>query len=212
MKRLLLAIILLCLASCQECYADYTIVTRDRIEPPFITVMGVGKLETVPNPGTLPAYPATVKRLVYKPANFDPYSADPLRRSELWEDDYGVASSEMIFATFPGIRDWQAQRIRTEGTRRLEALTPYSPAERDTWPQQQAEAVDWRVNSQCTCTMIRQIAAVRGITLESLVAKIEENIALYPAAAGAILGQQQRLLDRIDAATDIDYLLAITWP
>lgn len=211
MNRLLLAISLLCLTCCSECYAGYTIVIRERITPQFVTVMGVGKTETVLNPGPTPSYPPTAVRLVYRPDNTDLYSSYPARRAELWEDTAGSATSAEIFATFPGIRTWKEGQIRTEGARRLATLTPYLPEERDTWPQQQSEAIEWRGNAACDCAMIRTIAEVRGITVEALVQKIEENIAQFPAAAGAILGEQQKLLDRIEAATDFATMMSITW-
>jgi hypothetical protein len=61
------------------------------------------------------------------------------------------------------------------------------------------------------------MALARGISLSDLAGKVLENVALFEAASGAILGQQQALLDTLaavdptapDAATRI---AAITWP
>ena len=208
MKRFLLLPLLLILTTCDLCHAGYSIHTPPAV-PQWITVNGVAGPEQ--RLGNEPAPPPGYGREVCRPDNYNQYSIDATRRTRIYEDAYGVAKSIDLFAACPQIRQQRAKEIRTEGARRLEALPPYAPAERDTWPQQQAEAVEYRKNAACPCAMIRQIATGRGITLESLVMKIEENIALYPAAAGAILGQQQRLLDRIDAEQDFEQLLRISW-
>jgi len=104
MNRILLAIILLCLASCEECYAGYTIIVRDQISPQFILVQGVGKQESALNPGPVPVYPATVKKLLYKPVDFDLYGVDPVKRTELWDDDGGTATDAAVLAACPGLK------------------------------------------------------------------------------------------------------------
>lgn len=208
MKRFLLPLLLLILTTCNLCHAGHSIYTPPAV-PQWVTVNGIAGPEQ--RLGNEPAPPPGYGREVCRPENYNQYSVDAARRTRVYEDAYGVALSSDLFAACPQIRQQRAKVIRTEGTRRLEALTPYTTAERDTWPQQQAEAVEYRKNAACPCAMIRQIASGRGITLESLVLKIEGNIALYPAAAGAILGQQQRLLDRIDTEQDFEQLLGISW-
>lgn len=208
MKRFLLSLLMLTLANCNVVYAGYSIYTPPPV-PQWVTVNGVSGSEQ--RPGSEPPPPPGYGREVCRPDNYDQYSIDAARRTRIYEDSYGVAKSSDLFAACPQIRDQKAKELRAEGARRLEALTPYAAAERDTWPQQQAEAIEYRKNTACTCSMIRQIAAGRGITLADLVSRIEENVSLYPTAAGAILGQQQRLLDRIYSEPDFSALLGISW-
>lgn len=219
MKRFLLLPLLILLTTCSECYAGYTIIIREQVTPKTIMVQGVGKLEAALNPGPVPVYPATAKRLVYRPADFDIYNPDTAKRAELWEDDNGTATSSQIFATFPQIRQKKEAEIRAEGSRRLLALAqPYSAEERESWPQQKEEAVEFHdtyqpetQSSPCPCEMIRNMATARGIPVSVMADKILENAALFKAAAGQILGIQQGLIDSIATITDFETLENLTW-
>lgn len=108
--------------------------------------------------------------------------------------------------------------IRAEGSRRLAALAaPYLPAERETWPTQQAEARAWSIDPAAPTPMLSAMAAARGITRADIVAKVLENVALFEAASGDILGQQQALLDALVAvdptAPDAVTMIGnIQWP
>lgn len=207
MKRFTLALALLAITI--PAHAGYSIHTAPQVST-WTTVNGVDGPAQWPT--REPDPPAGYGREVCRPADYSQYAAEASRRTRVYEDNYGVAKSSDLFAACPQVREQKGKEIRSEGARRLAALTPYLPEERDTWPQQQAEAKEWRSNSACPCAMIRKIAEVRGITVEGLVGKIEQNIALYPAAAGAILGQQQKLLDRVEAEQDFATMLAIGWP
>ncbi len=64
--------------------------------------------------------------------------------------------------------------------------------------------------------MLSAIAAGRGIALADLVAKVMANVEAFEAASGAILGQQQALLDALAAvdpaaADALDQIAVITW-
>lgn len=121
MIRHLLALVLLALASCQPCHAGYTVVVRDQVSPKYITVMRPDGLKTVDNPGPVPSYPPTVQRLIYRPSDFDLYSADPVKRSELWEDGYGIDND---LAKVPGLAASLLQVARTSTSTAL-AATDY---------------------------------------------------------------------------------------
>jgi hypothetical protein len=190
----------------------FTVFVRDQITPRVIPVHGATCEETVPNPGVPPVRPATFVELIWEDLS-DLYGDDPTKRSELWRDAAGVATYKEIVAACPGLLDSRRAPIRAEGDRRLAALaTPYMDHERETWHVQQAEAEAWSADHTASVPMITALAAGRGITVDVLVEKILANVNLFRSASGAILGQQQALLDRIAAATDIDALLAIAWP
>lgn len=209
-RPIFLSVLFVTLVLSVRCHAGYTIhVDGQRQE--YTTVNGPAGPQQWPASKEL-VNPPTYGAELCRPDTYSVFAAESSRRTRVFHDSLGGATSADILAACPQFKGPLAARIRAEGARRLEALTPYSAAERDTWPQQQREAEEYGSNPDCACPMIRQIATVRGITVPVLVGKIMENIALYPAAAGAILGQQQKLLDQIEAETDIDKLLAITWP
>lgn len=210
MTRILLSIILLALASCQECYAGYTIVI-DQQRPQYSMVNGPAGPQMWEASAEAPPMP-TLGAEICRPDNYSIFSVDPARRTRVFAAQNGTATSLELFAACPQIRSTREQTIRNEGARRLVALaTPYSAAERETWATQRSQAEEWQLDPQCGCAMIRQMASNRGIALESLVAKIMENVTLFEAASGAILGKQQWLLDLIQKEQDFEALLTIQW-
>jgi hypothetical protein len=209
--RFFIPLILICISS--PVYAGYTIFTYPDISTiPKIRVRGLNGFEMVNDPGSKVSLPSGYRGVVYTPSDFDRYSASPGKRTKLIDDNNGTATSMQIFAQLPQIRAWKGDLIRMEGAKRLEALAyPYTAADRTTWPQQQRQAEEWADNPDCTCIIIREIAAGRGITVAALVALINGNIVPLETHSGRILGEQQRLLDRVDNETDIDLFLSIQW-
>ena len=88
------------------------------------------------------------------------------------------------------------EAIRTKyATLMAQVASPYKLEERGTWFTQLKEADEWLVDNMVTTPMLTAMADARGITVAELVAKVKENDALFRAAIGALLGQQQRELD-----------------
>lgn len=189
----------------------YTIFTRDQVSPKFTIVHGAFGDETSLNLGAPPQFPAGAS-IIYQPEDLDIYHPYAIKRTILLSDPAGVASDADIFATFPLIREPQKAVIRSEGAVRLSALaTPYTPEERETWATQQREARAWIADNTATVPMLSAMAAGRGISVETLAAKVMENVALFESTSGAILGEQQRLLDVIDSASTVAAMLAVHW-
>lgn len=205
---------LTCLIACLTClnaHAGYSIIVVPQ-QPEFITVNGPYGPETWDAPLVEPLLPPTVGRLVCQPDNYNQAAAEPARRTRVYDDSAGTATSQELFAACPQIRASKEREIRAEGAKRLSAMAaPYTAAERETWATQQREARAWLLDPAAPVPMISAMAAVRGLTLAVMVEKIMENVALFEAASGYILGLQQRLLDRIEAETDFAALLAIRW-
>lgn len=109
MTRICLTIILLCFASCSECYAGHTVITREQITPKTIMVQGVGKLEAALNPGQPPVYPATFTARICTAK--DLYSADPVNRAEVWKDSAGTATAAEVLAACPTALDAKYERL-----------------------------------------------------------------------------------------------------
>jgi hypothetical protein len=88
--------------------------------------------------------------------------------------------------------------IRTKGELKLNKVQhPYADNEAKTWDAQLTEARAFLADVTSITPLITQLAEARGITKADLVSKIVANADLFKAASGAILGQQQRLLDRL---------------
>lgn len=212
MKRLTLALISISISICSPAYAGYTIHV-EQMQPELTLCTGPYGPELCLNTEEKPtAKPATYGAEVCRPENYSVFSADPARRTKVFRDSAGQATSAEIFAACPQIRKQKEKQIRAEGSRRLLALAqPYSSEERESWPQQKEEALEFQLNQLCDCEMIRNMATARGISVDVMAEKILENATLFKAAAGQILGIQQRLLDLIYAADDYDSMQEVQW-
>lgn len=189
----------------------YLIYTVPQITPRQVERPGILAPDIIENPApiTLPVG-ATV---IYQPDMFDRFADDPAQRLLLLTTPDGVASYADILAAFPDIRNGKEQAIRLEGGRRLKALaTPYGPEEREGWESQKQQARAWLADPTTPTPTITAMATARGITIEVMVTKIIENVVLYETAYGQIVGEQQRLLDLVYAATDYDSMMEVTWP
>lgn len=73
------------------------------------------------------------------------------------------------------------------------------PTATATWPIQQAEAEAFRSDANASTPLLDGLAQARGLDKAELVARVLKKAALFKAASGVLLGQQQALRDRIDA-------------
>lgn len=207
MVRFLIIAMLLCAVPCQ---AGYSVFTRDQITPASIIVHGVDGPESRKNPGLEPVYPVTYRRQICRAKNL--YSATAADRAEVWEDTAGVDTSAKLMAACPQIKAQKEDQIRAVGERRLKALvTPYLPAERETWHVQKTEAAAWKKDNAAPVPMLTEMAGNRGITVAELAGLVLENVALFEAASGTVLGQQQFLLDWLEREQDFATIVSITW-
>lgn len=211
MIRLLLPLLLL-LTICRPVHAGYSIYIAPQL-PEFVQVNGPYGPESLRNTEPPPALPATYGREVCRPANYSPFVADTARRSRVFEDSAGTAVSGALFAACPQARQQKEAQIRAEGDRRLKTLAgPYMDGERETWGVQMKEAEEYLFDPVNTQTpMLSAMAAGRGVPVAVLVGKVWENVILFRQASGAILGEQQRLLDLISAESDFSALISIKW-
>jgi hypothetical protein len=97
------------------------------------------------------------------------------------------------------LKEIQEHRIRGVGSVQLsDIIQPYSREERETWFTQETEARAWIVNNNTSCPMITSMATARGISVSLMVQKIIENSDIFKAAAGTILGNQQKDIDLLN--------------
>lgn len=102
--KILLSIIMLTLSSCDVAYAGYTLFVRPQVTPAYIVVNGAYGPQSRPNPGPPVIQPATFNAMLYQPTDYDPYSADPVKRTQLWDDTAGTATSAAILSACPGLK------------------------------------------------------------------------------------------------------------
>lgn len=125
----------------------------------------------------------------------------------------GVDPDADVDIAAPWLRMNHAIKLRNEGSLRLSQLAgDYQPEERETWPIQSAEARAWLADNTASTPLLSALATARGISLEYLVGLVMENVALFEAASGAILGQQQALIVQLYAAPTLADALAVAWP
>ncbi|NVO00021.1 MAG: hypothetical protein HXX17_11900 [Geobacteraceae bacterium] len=210
MKRLIMLLLFCSLFTPSAFAAGFTIYIAPQL-PEYVTVNGPYGQELIINPAQASA-PAGLGKEICRPDNYSPYSTDPARRTRVFADTNGTATSPDLFTACPQIRAAKEREIRSGGSIRLLALTqPYSGEERESWDQQADEAALYQTDNNCPCSMIRDMASTRGIPLALMAQKILENATLFKSASGQILGYQQKLIDRIYSETDFARLLAIGW-
>lgn len=195
----------------------YTIRIREQITPRNVERKNpsTGLVELRPNRGEYLAQPQSFVRLIFSPLQLDPlliYEADPVGRTELWEDVNGTATMAEIDAACPGFRGERERGIRAAGRLRLAAIaTPYSPEERETWPYQREECMAYYRDNTALTPFCDAIASQRGIPRDLFLGKVKENMDLFSVASSSILGQQQALIDQIWAADDLEAILSVKW-
>jgi len=102
--------------------------------------------------------------------------------------------------------EYIAKTIRVKGEDKLLTIqNPYTDAEAKTWDQQLAEATAFLADNNAATPLITAMATARSIAKAELVTKIMGNANAFRGAAGIILGQQQKFLDDLKAATQEQY-------
>jgi hypothetical protein len=85
--------------------------------------------------------------------------------------------------------------VRNEGARRLEALfSEYSTAERETWPQQIAEATALAADGRASAPLLRSRVLGRESTLATLASLVLTKARAGWNASGFLLSKQDELL------------------
>lgn len=87
----------------------------------------------------------------------------------------------------------------------------YPAAERETWPNQQAEADAWHADNTVVTPYLDAIAAARGVDPVMFRQAVYDNVTQFKTASATLVGKRQRLSDEIDAATTVDEAQAIQW-
>lgn len=115
----------------------------------------------------------------------------------------------------PSLADLKAMKVSEIEIAAGAAIAPitsaYPIAERDTWVNQEAEAVAWTANNQAPTPMLGAIAAARGQAIADVVQGVLTKASAFKALAGATFGKRKAKIDQINAATTPEDVAAITW-
>lgn len=123
MIRYILAIILLTLATSQECSAGYSVHT-DSMRPEFTTVNGPDGPQLWRSSLEAPPAPPTMGAELCRPANYSPFAADSARRTRVFNDNYGIATLADILAACPDLKKGLLDKARQDVSAAL-AKTDY---------------------------------------------------------------------------------------
>jgi hypothetical protein len=88
--------------------------------------------------------------------------------------------------------------------KRLQALNlTASELEKDSWPEQRAEAQAYVANNTASCPLLQALATARGITLADMVQKVLDAISSYNAQVAALLAAKQVVETEIKSCNSI---------
>ncbi len=87
----------------------------------------------------------------------------------------------------------------------------YPEVERETWPNQQAEADAWHADNTVATPYLDAIATARGVDLAAFRQSVYDHVIQFKTTSASLVGKRQRLSDAIDAATTVDEVQAIVW-
>lgn len=90
-----------------------------------------------------------------------------------------------------------------------EIMDRYPPHERETWSIQLAQARAFTADPNAETGMLDTLAEKRGQTRARTAARIIEKAAQFEAMAADVIGTQQAREDAIEAAEDVDGVLAV---
>lgn len=103
---------------------------------------------------------------------------------------YNTNTAPALSSMESEIRKYYAEKISA-------VAAPYTAEERNTWNIQVKEAQDYTSNNAASTPLLTAIATARGVTVENLVSKIITKDAAWKTSVGAVIGEQQALIDTI---------------
>jgi len=87
----------------------------------------------------------------------------------------------------------------------------YPRSEMDTWPQQVREAEAYQADNNVSVPMLETIATAMGITVSDQANRVMQRFTQYADAVGKAVGKRHALEEKIQAATTVEEVQAISW-
>ena len=85
----------------------------------------------------------------------------------------------------------------------------YGTWETATWDQQYSEALAYTASATADVPLLAAMCVSRGISIATLAGKIIANRASWVALTGYVIGQRQRIVTQIEAATSVAEVEAV---
>lgn len=85
----------------------------------------------------------------------------------------------------------------------------YGKWETATFDQQYAEATAYQASPAAPVPLLASMCVARGISIADLAGRIVANRAAWVALTGNVIGQRQRITDRIDACQTVAEMMAV---
>ena len=138
-------------------------------------------------------------------ANADAYRADIRTALEM--------GRELEIIVPPTLEQAKAQAILASTAVCDAVLAPYGAEygayEMATWDQQYAEATAYTASPTADVPLLAAMCVARGISIAQLAGKIIANRANWVALTGYVIGQRQRIVGLIEAATSVAEVEAV---
>lgn len=107
----------------------------------------------------------------------------------------GQVRERTIQVEAPPVVPITSAHVRAEAARRMALIAqPYSREERETWPQQIAEAEAYTADNRADVPMLTAIAEPRGLSVAQMATLVLTLRAQFKAATAAILAAQATLI------------------
>ncbi len=103
----------------------------------------------------------------------------------------------------------QAELVHIFEQRAEEIAGKYPWFERDTWQDQEAEALAYQADPNAPTPLLTGIATQRGITVSELAQRVIANAAAWRAVAPELCGQRKAAADQIEAAETVEQVQQI---
>ena len=120
-------------------------------------------------------------------------------------------AQDMSFATSPfGGMSFTACTVAKGSVWRAILTGTYPDREIRTFDKQESEARAYAADATASTPLLSALAQARGIPLSELVERVLAKADAFAVASGSIIGQRQKLEDRLDACTTLEEVQGIT--
>lgn len=115
-------------------------------------------------------------------------------------EDPGHTIQPVAASTLAEMISAQLIKINTEADRRANIyISTYPLFERQTWPNQEAEARAWLADNNYESARLTSLATYRGLTVEEIATRIINKVDLFNGVADQLMGQRQAMEDQLNA-------------
>jgi len=132
------------------------------------------------------------------------------RSAHQWDGNGWIIPPEKQTALFAQQKEGLLNKLADKADQlKNSLLAGYPQTEIESFYRQEKEALAWQADHNTPTQMLSQIARVRGVPLDVLIAKVIEKSDQFAVAIGIIIGQRQEFEDRLLATKTLEELTAL---